>query len=245
MRSHAWAAISESSTDEGSGQSQGRARHLDGGHRQSRRGRAQRRTDQDQPNRDLRHRHPHLPVGRLGKQQHDPRSDGGRPRVRRRDRRVRRRGARFRAGRPRVGRRSHHLRRLPQLPCRPAPFVPEHRRESVSIAQARSPSTCAVPAFNVFKLPDAISDDMAAILDPLGNATHTALVVRSRRRRRPDHRRRPDRHHGRRECAHAGARHIVITDVNDYRLDLAQEDGRLGRAQRHRESIDDTMQNSA
>ncbi|MEJ2275150.1 MAG: alcohol dehydrogenase catalytic domain-containing protein, partial [Woeseiaceae bacterium] len=33
----------------------------------------------------------------------------------------------------------------------------------------------AVPAFNVFKLPDAVSDDMAAILDPLGNATHTAL----------------------------------------------------------------------
>ena len=33
----------------------------------------------------------------------------------------------------------------------------------------------AVPAFNVFKLPDAITDDMAAILDPLGNATHTAL----------------------------------------------------------------------
>ena len=33
----------------------------------------------------------------------------------------------------------------------------------------------AVPAFNVFKLPDSITDDMAAILDPLGNATHTAL----------------------------------------------------------------------
>ncbi|MBT8100157.1 MAG: alcohol dehydrogenase catalytic domain-containing protein, partial [Gammaproteobacteria bacterium] len=33
----------------------------------------------------------------------------------------------------------------------------------------------AVPAFNVFKLPESISDDMASILDPLGNATHTAL----------------------------------------------------------------------
>ena len=33
----------------------------------------------------------------------------------------------------------------------------------------------AVPSFNVFKLPDAISDEMASILDPLGNATHTAL----------------------------------------------------------------------
>ncbi|MGB5354348.1 MAG: alcohol dehydrogenase catalytic domain-containing protein, partial [Woeseia sp.] len=33
----------------------------------------------------------------------------------------------------------------------------------------------AVPAFNVFKLPDAITDEMASILDPFGNATHTAL----------------------------------------------------------------------
>ena len=33
----------------------------------------------------------------------------------------------------------------------------------------------SVPAFNVFKLPDVITDDMASILDPLGNATHTAL----------------------------------------------------------------------
>jgi threonine 3-dehydrogenase len=33
----------------------------------------------------------------------------------------------------------------------------------------------SVPAFNAFKLPDAITDDMASILDPLGNATHTAL----------------------------------------------------------------------
>ena len=32
-----------------------------------------------------------------------------------------------------------------------------------------------IPAFNAFKLPDSISDEVAAILDPLGNATHTAL----------------------------------------------------------------------
>src|SRR5580700_10357164 len=32
-----------------------------------------------------------------------------------------------------------------------------------------------IPAFNAFKIPDDISDEVAAILDPLGNATHTAL----------------------------------------------------------------------
>jgi threonine 3-dehydrogenase len=100
----------------------------------------------------------------------------------------------------------------------------------------------AVPAFNVFKLPEAISDDMAAILDPLGNATHTALsfdlvgedvlitgagpigimaVAIAR---------------------FAGARHIVVTDVNDYRLDLARQMGASVALNVTRDSIGDTMQ---
>jgi len=79
----------------------------------------------------------------------------------------------------------------------------------------------SIPAANAFAMPDDISDDMGAILDPFGNATHTALsfdlvgedvlitgagpigimaVAIAR---------------------HVGARHIVITDVNDYRLELA------------------------
>jgi threonine 3-dehydrogenase len=99
----------------------------------------------------------------------------------------------------------------------------------------------AVPAFNVFKLPDAITDDMAAILDPLGNATHTALsfdlvgedvlitgagpigimaVAIAR---------------------YAGARHIVITDINDYRLELARRMGATAALNVASESIDDTM----
>src|SRR5215510_5486948 len=32
-----------------------------------------------------------------------------------------------------------------------------------------------IPALNAFKLPDAIDDEIAAFLDPFGNATHTAL----------------------------------------------------------------------
>ena len=100
----------------------------------------------------------------------------------------------------------------------------------------------AVPAFNVFKLPDAISDDMAAILDPMGNATHTALsfdlvgedvlitgagpigvmaVAIAR---------------------FSGARHVVITDVNDYRLDLARKMGATVALNVTSGSIDDTMQ---
>ena len=99
----------------------------------------------------------------------------------------------------------------------------------------------AVPAFNVFMLPDAITDDMASILDPLGNATHTALsfdlvgedvlitgagpigimaVAIAR---------------------YAGARHIVITDVNEYRLELARKMGASVALNVTRDSIDDTM----
>jgi threonine 3-dehydrogenase len=99
----------------------------------------------------------------------------------------------------------------------------------------------SVPAFNVFKLPDSISDEMASILDPLGNATHTALsfdlvgedvlitgagpigvmaVAIAR---------------------FAGARHVVITDVNDYRLDLARKMGASRALNVASETIDDAM----
>ncbi len=83
----------------------------------------------------------------------------------------------------------------------------------------------ALPMTNVWHHAAGIDLDVAAIFDPFGNAVHTALsfpvlgedvlitgagpigvmaaaVVR-----------------------HAGARHVVITDVNEYRLDLAR---RLG-----------------
>jgi len=82
-----------------------------------------------------------------------------------------------------------------------------------------------IPAQNVFVVPDHISPDVAAVLDPLGNATHTALrfdvvgedvlitgagpigvmaaaIVR-----------------------HIGARHVVVTDVNPYRLSMAAGHG--------------------
>ena len=76
----------------------------------------------------------------------------------------------------------------------------------------------ALPAFNVVPLPDDIPDDIGAILDPLGNAVHTALsfdlvgedvlvtgagpigIM-----------------------AAAGARHVAITDVNPGRLELASK----------------------
>ena len=82
-----------------------------------------------------------------------------------------------------------------------------------------------IPAQNVFKLPDSISDDIASILDPLGNATHTALsfdlvgedvLITGAG---------PIGIMATAIARHVGARHVVITDVNDYRLELARKMG--------------------
>jgi len=99
----------------------------------------------------------------------------------------------------------------------------------------------SVPAFNVFKLPDSISDDLASILDPLGNATHTALsfdlvgedvLITGAG---------PIGIMATAIARYAGARHVVITDVNDYRLGLARAMGASRAINVTRESIDETM----
>jgi len=78
-----------------------------------------------------------------------------------------------------------------------------------------------LPAFNVVPLPDDISDDIGAILDPLGNAVHTALsfdlvgedvLITGAG---------PIGIMAAAVAKHVGARHVVITDINQYRLDLA------------------------
>jgi threonine 3-dehydrogenase len=83
----------------------------------------------------------------------------------------------------------------------------------------------AIPAFNTFKLPPAVTDEIASILDPLGNATHTALsfdlvgedvLITGAG---------PIGIMAAAVARFAGARHIVITDINDYRLALAEKMG--------------------
>lgn len=82
-----------------------------------------------------------------------------------------------------------------------------------------------LPAENVFKLPDAIPDELASIFDPFGNAVHTALsfdlvgedvLITGAG---------PIGMMAAAIVKHAGARHIVITDINEYRLDLAKKMG--------------------
>jgi threonine 3-dehydrogenase len=80
-----------------------------------------------------------------------------------------------------------------------------------------------LPAFNVVPLPDEIDDEIGAILDPLGNAVHTALsfdlvgedvLITGAG---------PIGIMAAAVARHVGARHVVITDVNPSRLALAAE----------------------
>jgi len=82
-----------------------------------------------------------------------------------------------------------------------------------------------LPAQNVFVVPDHIDDDLAAVLDPLGNATHTALrydlvgedvLITGAG---------PIGMMAATIARHVGARHVIVTDVNDYRLGLAAKLG--------------------
>jgi threonine 3-dehydrogenase len=99
----------------------------------------------------------------------------------------------------------------------------------------------ALPASNVFKLSPAISDEIASILDPFGNATHTALSFNVVGEDVLITGAGPIGVMAAAVARHAGARHIVVTDVNPYRLDLARRMGATRAVDIRHESLDDTM----
>ncbi len=99
----------------------------------------------------------------------------------------------------------------------------------------------AVPAFNVYKLPDDISDDMGAIFDPYGNATHTALAYDLVGEDVLITGAGPIGIMAAAIAKFVGARHVVITDVNDYRLDLAKQMGATRAVNVQNEDLRDTM----
>ena len=98
-----------------------------------------------------------------------------------------------------------------------------------------------LPAFNAFKIPDGISDDLAAIFDPFGNAVHTALsfdlvgedvLITGAG---------PIGIMAAAVAKHVGARHVVITDINDYRLELAHKMGIEHTVNVAKQSLSDVM----
>ena len=98
-----------------------------------------------------------------------------------------------------------------------------------------------IPSSNVWPCKKAIPEELYAIFDPYGNATHTALsydvlgedvIIAGA---------------GPIGCMAAaivkfsGARHVVVTDFNDYRLDLAKQLGATRTVNLNEEKLEDVM----
>jgi threonine 3-dehydrogenase len=83
----------------------------------------------------------------------------------------------------------------------------------------------AMPATNVWRHPPDIDLDVAAIFDPFGNAVHTALTFPILGEDVLITGAGPIGLMAAIVARHAGARHVVITDVSPYRLDLARRIG--------------------
>jgi threonine 3-dehydrogenase len=117
-------------------------------------------------------------------------------------------------------------------------------RNTVGVGVNRSGSFAeylVIPAYNAFKLADEISDDLAAIFDPFGNAVHTALsfdlvgedvLITGAG---------PIGIMAAAVAKHVGARHVVITDINEYRLELARNMGATRAVNVSKENLSDVM----
>jgi threonine 3-dehydrogenase len=98
-----------------------------------------------------------------------------------------------------------------------------------------------IPNANVWHHADGIDLDIASIFDPFGNATHTALqwdmvgedvLITGAG---------PIGAMAAAIARHVGARHVVITDVNDYRLNLARTLGATRTVNVSRETLGDVQ----
>jgi threonine 3-dehydrogenase len=99
----------------------------------------------------------------------------------------------------------------------------------------------AVPASNLWPIPDQIPSELAAFFDPYGNAAHCALefdvigedvlitgagpigIIAAG------------------ICKHVGARNVVVTDVNDFRLKLAADMGATRVVNVSKQSVREVM----
>lgn len=99
----------------------------------------------------------------------------------------------------------------------------------------------SIPDVNVWEHAPQVSDDVAAIFDPLGNAVHTALQFELLGEDVLITGAGPIGCMAAAVARHAGARHIVITDVNPYRLELAQRMGATRTVDLRSENLGDVQ----
>lgn len=117
-------------------------------------------------------------------------------------------------------------------------------RSNISVGVTRNGAFAeylAIPATNAYPIPESISDSVAAMLDPFGNATHTTLsfdlvgedvLITGAG---------PVGIMAAAVARHVGARFVVITDVNEYRLKLAEKMGVTLAVNANKTSLDEVM----
>lgn len=117
-------------------------------------------------------------------------------------------------------------------------------RSNISIGVTRDGAYAEyllLPATNAFLLPENIPNHIASILDPLGNATHTTLsfdiigedvLITGAG---------PVGIMAAAIARHIGARFVVITDVNEYRLKLAEKVGVTLAVNPNKTTLSDVM----
>ena len=117
---------------------------------------------------------------------------------------------------------------------------PETRGIGVNIPGAFA-EYVKIPAFNLVPLPDDIDDELGAILDPLGNAVHTALAFDLVGEDVLITGAGPIGIMAGAVARHVGARHVVITDVNPLRLKLAADVADVTPVDVSKEALQDVM----
>jgi threonine 3-dehydrogenase len=96
-----------------------------------------------------------------------------------------------------------------------------------------------LPMSNIWVHRPGIDHDVAAIFDPLGNAVHTALQYDLLGEDVLITGAGPIGLMAIAVCKHAGARHVVITDINPYRLSLATQMGATRAVDARKENLVD------
>lgn len=98
-----------------------------------------------------------------------------------------------------------------------------------------------IPAKNAWKCSPLIEEEMYSCFDPLGNAVHTALSFNMIGEDVLITGAGPIGIMAAAISKHVGARHVVITDVNEYRLELAKKMGATRTVNIMKENLQDVM----
>ncbi len=99
-----------------------------------------------------------------------------------------------------------------------------------------------IPASNVWRCSDKIREELYSCFDPLGNAVHTALQFDMVGEDVLITGAGPIGCMAAAICRHVGARNVVVTDMNEYRLNLAKELGATRTVNVLNEKLEDVME---